>query len=342
MTKIFLYPGDRNDATIYYLEIIADALRLNGERVEFVEEVKDINKCDKILSIIPKSFWSIIRRRIKGEIIYWFQGIVPEEISYYNYSIVKRFVHKIAYTLVEYLILKKSTFNFFVSNTMVNHYQKKYGYKKENYFVMPCFNQPLLKEAFVDTKYEQPTFVYTGNLAKWQCFEPMVVLFSKIKQQIPSASLTIYTKDKENAKVILNKYHVEAEIKYVPYNQLAQEIKKFKYGFILREDNVVNNVATPTKMNSYLASGIIPIYTDVIGAYKENLSGLEYAIPLTVGNQGLEKLLVLENKKLKASDILHEYTTVFTKYYNRDYYVKAIAERLKKRTDNADIYNIRR
>ena len=41
MTKILLYPGDRNDATIYYLDIIADALKLNGESAEFIE---DINK----------------------------------------------------------------------------------------------------------------------------------------------------------------------------------------------------------------------------------------------------------------------------------------------------------
>ena len=329
MTKILLYPGDRNDATIYYLDIIADALKLNGESVEFIEDINKIESSDRVVCIIPKSFWGVYRRQCKNKILYWFQGVIPEEISYYNYSKLKKFINKMAYTFMERLILKKSSFNFFVSNTMVNHYQKKYGYNKDNYFVMPCFNQPLFEDAFFDSKYENPTFVYTGNLAKWQCFEPMVSLFSKIKKQIPTATLTIYTKDSEEAKIILDKYHVEAEIKYVPYTQLAQEIKQYKYGFILREDNVVNNVATPTKMNSYLASGIIPIYTDVVGAYSENLSGLKYTISLAVDNHGLDKLFALEKVVIKGSDVLEDYSDVFNKYYNRDHYVKIIAERLK-------------
>ena len=329
MTKILLYPGDKNDATTYYLEIIEDALKLNSESVVYIKSISDINKYDKVVCIIPKSFWAVIRHRINAKIIYWFQGVVPEEISYYNYSAVKKIINKAAYSLMERIILGKSVFNFFVSNTMVNHYKKKYGYNKGNYYVMPCFNQPLLKDAFTDNKYETPSFVYTGNLAKWQCFEPMVALFSEIRKQIPSATLTIYTKDDEAAKKILSKYAVVADIKYVPYLQLAEELKHYKYGFISREDNIVNNVATPTKMNSYLASGIIPIYTDVVGAYKENLSHLKYAIPLTTDNKGLEKLYSLEGNKIIGSDILEEYNEVFDKYYNREKYVKEIATLLK-------------
>ena len=330
MTKILLYKGDKNDATTYYLEIIENALKQIGESVVYVNSAKEIKKDETVVCIIPKSFWSVFSRRLNSRIIYWFQGVVPEEIAFYNYSSFKKIINRTVYSMMERLILRKSTFNLFVSNTMVQHYQSKYKYNKTNYFVMPCFNQQILKDAFNSKKYETPTFVYTGNLAKWQCFEEMVTLFRDIKNSIPAATLTVYTKDSQEAKAILSRYGVSAQIKYVPYNILNEELKQYKYGFILRKDNVVNNVATPTKMNSYLASGIIPLYTDVVGAYKENLSNLKYAIPITVENKGLEKLYQLEKEIISGNDVFMDFSPVFDCYYNIEFYVEAIANEIKE------------
>lgn len=329
MFKILLQDGDKNDATSFYLDIIKDAIELTNNDVEYITSISDINPGDIVLGITPKAYWKIITQNKASLILHWFQGVTPEEVDFYEVPWIKRVLSKLRYSILERIILRKSNFNFFVSNTMVTHYRKKYGYSNNNYYVMPCFNQPLLESAFNDEKYTSPSFVYTGNLAKWQCFEPMVALFSKIKKQIPNASLTIYTQESEKAHSILNKYGIEASIKYVPYQQLSEEIKQYKYGFILREDNIVNNVATPTKMNSYLASGIIPIYTDVVGAYKENLSGLEYAVPILPDNKGIERLFELENLTIKSIDVLNDYKAVFDSYYNRQQYVEQIAELIK-------------
>lgn len=330
MFKLALFEGDKNDATLFYLGIIKEAVEQNGFNVEIVESLSDINNEDIVLVINPKAFWNVKHHLEDNSMIYWFQGVVPEEVDFYEMPWIKKLLSKIRYTILERIILKQSDFNFFVSNTMLSHYKKKYGYKKTNYFVMPCFNQPLLETAFYDEKYTKPSFVYTGNLAKWQCFEPMVALFAHIKKQLPDATLSVYTQEFERAQTILKKYGVDATIKYVPYQQLSEEIKQYKYGFILREDNIVNNVATPTKMNSYLASGIIPIYTDVVGAYKENLGRLQYAVPVQPDNKGIEKLFEMEKQTIQAVDVLNEYKAIFDSYYNRKLYVEQIAEVLSK------------
>jgi hypothetical protein len=141
--------------------------------------------------------------------------------------------------------------------------------------------------------------------------------------------MTIYTKEHDKAKELLHKYGIEANIKYVPYEQLNNEIKDYKYGFIIREDIEVNRVATPTKMNSYLANGIIPIYTDVVGAYKENISKMRFSIPLEpVTNNGIEKLYELENVEILGNAVLNEYKGLFADYYNREKYVKLLADLL--------------
>lgn len=330
MYKILLQDGDKNDATSFYLDIIKDAIILSNNSVDYITSLDDIKMGDDVIGITPKAYWDIKKQKRAHQILHWFQGVTPEEVDFYDVYWLKKLLSKMRYAILEKQILKHSDFNFFVSNTMLLHYRKKYGYSGNNYFVMPCFNQPLLETAFFDEKYSKPSFVYTGNLAKWQCFEPMVALFKQIKQQLPNATLTIYTKEDQKAQAILNNYGIDADIKYVPYQQLSEEIKQYKYGFILREDNVVNNVATPTKMNSYLASGIIPIYTDVVGAYKEHLSGLQYAIPVQTDNKGIEKLFELEKQTIQAVDVLHEYREVFDSYYNRQKYVEQIAEVISK------------
>ena len=330
MFKILLQVGDKNDATSFYLYIIKEAIELSPNDVAYITSLNDISKGDDVIGITPKAYWGIRKLKKANLIIHWFQGVTPEEVDFYEIPWLKRKLSQIRYSILERMILKYSDFNFFVSNTMLLHYRKKYGYSKNNYYIMPCFNQPLLEKAFYDEKYSRPSFVYTGNLAKWQCFEPMVALFKQIKDNLPEATLTIYTKETDKAQVILNKYGVKADIKYVPYQQLSEEIKQYKYGFILREDNVVNNVATPTKMNSYLASGIIPIYTDVVGAYKEHLSGLKYAVPVDTNNKGIERIYELEKQSIQSIDVLNEYKLVFDSYYNREQYVAEIAEVISK------------
>ncbi|MFH4294131.1 hypothetical protein WAJ58_23570, partial [Acinetobacter baumannii] len=67
-------------------------------------------------------------------------------------------------------------------------------------------------------------------------------------------------------------------IKYVSLENLDTELLKYKYGFLIRENHIVNNVATPTKMNSYLANGIIPIYLSFIDHFKVNFNEYDFIV----------------------------------------------------------------
>ena len=329
MFKFYLTQSDWNDATSFYVGIIEEAVKHIGEEVTRVDNADSVTTDDYVVTINPKSFYAAYKKNPKS-LINWFQGILPEESWFANIPKWKQVCAFIYYRMLESFELKHSSLNFFVSNTMKEHYSEVYNYKKDNYVVMPCFNQLLQENAFSPEKYEQPTFVYTGNLSKWQCFIPMVKLFKSIKQDLPSATLAIYTQDQKQAQAILDECDVEATIRYVPYQQLSEEIKQYKYGFILREDVEVNRVATPTKMNSYLSCGIIPVYTDVVGGYKENLSQLKFAVPLKPGsNEGIEKLYELENKVIDYREVFQEYKSIFDKYYNVEDYVSLIAFSLK-------------
>lgn len=331
MFKILIKEEDKRDATAVYLEIIEDAIGLLGEEVTYIFNPDEINNGDKVFTVTVNMFLKAWKTGKSKFICNWFQGIIPEEAELWeNTSRISKWLNKQYYTFCEKYVLKRSALNLFVSNAMQDHYRTKYSYNKDNFFVMPCFNLSLQENAFYDEKYSKPTFLYAGGLTGWQCFESMVELFANIKKHLKDAALCIYTGDQEEARKILNKHNVDAEMKYVTYDKLSEEIKKFKYGFMIREENEVNRVATPTKMNSYLANGIIPIYSDVIGAYKEYLFDLKYSIPLeSKTHEGIKKIFELEKQVIHGSEVMDEYRKVFTAFYNRDIYVQQISKALK-------------
>lgn len=329
MYKIF-YPH-KNNATEYYLKIIEQAILNIGEKVVYIEQFSDISREDYLIVIdVLPSIIAKIRRPKK--IITWFQGIVPEEKLYFDrrnkYYI--RLLYSI-YNVLERYVLNHSDLNIFVSNTMQKYYNKKYGYSKSNYLVMPCFNSKLEPSAFLSEKYDKPTFLYTGNMSGWQRVPDMIALFKKIKQtMLPNAELVIFTPNQDEMRSLLTKMGVEAVVKYVHYTQLNDEIKKYKYGLLIREDMIVNNVATPTKMNTYLANGIIPVYSDVVGDFKDIFKNLKYIIPISEDFSGIEKILDIERKKLDGNEVKKDFEKVFEKYYNENYYIDIISEKLKQ------------
>ena len=297
--KVYL-PADwmYNDATAVYIDVIAEAMEQKGYTVAHVKSTNEIKSEDTIIIVSAVDARAVVPCRPK-KIICWFQGVAPEEKYYFNQdrtlSKLSRVKIYLKLSFFEWYALRHCSFNFFVSSTMQQYYKKKYCYRKKNWFIMPCFNQPLNLNAFSEEKYSKPSFVYAGSLDGWQCFDKTLEIFKQISNRIKGCTLTILTGAQDKACEILKQFGVAAEVKYVTRNMIDEELSKYKYGFIIRQDNPVNKVATPTKMNSYLANGIIPIFTDVVGAFKENLGNLKYSIPLTTENVGLEKLFKLED-----------------------------------------------
>ena len=327
MYKVYIFrKDDLNDATSFYVETIIDVLRRNNEDCEIVYSLDQILKGDKIIVITLPAFVSVWRKNPKQDMTMWFQGIVPEECSL-MYSGLRKYWKFIYNCLLEYFVLNRANRLFFVSDAMRRHYAKKYGYKKDNYVIMPCFNQELQENSFSEVKYSSPSFVYAGSLAEWQCVEQTLCLYKQIKEFIPEATLSLLTGEKEKAENLISKYQLNnVVVKYVPYKELNNELSKYKYGFLLREDIKVNNVATPTKMNSYMSCGIIPVYSNVIGDFKEEFKSLKYKIEISSFADTIKQLQQLEATPISSISVLSEYKSLFSKYYSATYYTRFIKE----------------
>lgn len=337
MYKIYLYKEDFNEATSFYIDIIRKSLVRMGENVDIVYSLDLLNNDDVVITIQAMAFAEVwLRRNRKRNIINWYQGIVPEEAMCLFEKSISRYFRYWLWCLLERIALKNAKRNIFVSEAMLTHYQQKYNYKKENYFIMPCFNQELRLSSFSEEKYRTPSFVYAGSLSRWQCVEETLVLYKGIKRRLPDASLTILTKEIDKAKMLCDKYEVEATVKFVPSAELQDTLSCYKYGFIVRDDIAVNNVATPTKMNSYMAAGVIPVFSDVIYDFKKNFYGLKYVIPFLHSDEAIEKILKIEKNGINCEDIKFEYKKIFDSYYSTDCYIEPLGHFLQVNggTDN--------
>lgn len=320
--KYQIVNGYDNSAVVsFYLDIIYNAISEEYEDVEYIQNYLDANKhANVVVSHTIEAFHLFV----KGykNIIIWQQGIGPEESFMRNRSRLRRFV----FYLLEKIVFKRVNKIIFVSKAMREIYEKKFHLDlQNNSFIMPCFSASINDNAFTQRKYEKNTFAYVGSISKWQCFDETLNLFVKIKEILNDATLEIYTFQVDQAREMVNKYGLkDVRIERLSNEELLKRMESVKFGFLLREDNIVNNVATPTKLSTYLSTGVIPITTPYIFDFREVSKEMKHVIWLNDIND-ITPIISMCKKKINVRSVKEEYDGIFNDYYNREKYVKKLA-----------------
>ncbi len=314
-----------NEATVFYIEMLIDGL--GCDFLGYFYSLSDIKYHENVLVIDAKSLVFIKLRYPFKKVMTWYQGIVPEEA-------LMVFASKFRYcywSVFEYLSLKLSSWNFFVSTAMLEHYRAKYMVEITNKTVIPCFNKQMNKDIILESakKYEHLTFVYAGSTHKWQCVEQTLAIFKKLNEVHEKAQLFLYTFDVSQAEKMVKKIGVNnVTISRCSLEEIDYKISKCHYGFLVREDNAVNNVATPTKLSTYLSVGTKPIMTNVIHDFESCLN-LNNAV-IYEHSESIEdivKLILINyNNGTLVDDLIMDYEMAFSDYYNSDNYKKVVSK----------------
>ena len=332
---IYYKKSDINEAVSYYMSIMERAFNNYFRVVTRTSNIDGIDSDEVVAVISHRCFWEVLKKNRKQKIIFWWQGVAPEEIIFGQKKMSLYLRIKYLYLCgLEYLFLRYSSLNLFVSESMLRHYKTKYGYKKDNYIIMPCFNQKINEDSFrYPNKYVKPSFVYAGGIQPWQCIDEALQLYAMVKLKYPDASMTLLTKDEELAQKLITKHSLaDVTIKFVALENLNNELAKYKYGMLLRSDDPVNNVATPTKFNSYLAVGSIPIISRTIGDYGRITERMKYVICVKDENDlqaAFDQIDCIEQQKISPEAVFAEYKEIFNYYYNEDHYIELITGKLK-------------
>lgn len=327
---LWIVRDNNGDATKYYLDIIERAAVKAGQEVGQVNNVEEALKGSKKDVYLATTPIDAIKLYFKGrkKIIMWFQGVFSEE-SYLRHKSIGR---KTILGRIEKFILKKSKIVIFVSEEMKRYYTERFQIDVNGkHYIMPCFNSNINKNSFMDDdKYRNNVFCYAGSLSIWQGFNKILECYKRIETLWPdNTKLLILTKERKEAEFLVKEANIKNyEIDYVSLEELPSVLGKAKFGFIIRDDIVVNRVSTPTKISTYMANGLIPIYSSCLVDFHKQISNNKYTINFDVENFE-ENIKYFINHDIQSEEIYEEYEGLFDTYYNADYHVYNISKLIK-------------
>ncbi|MFE8729156.1 glycosyltransferase family protein [Aeromonas hydrophila] len=330
MTKVAVYLPKHsylNEATSYYIDMVCDGL--TNEKPNIVYRLSELKKCncEMVLVIDAKSLIFVKLRYPTLKVITWYQGVVPEEAL----MVLGSHIRYIYWSVFELISLQLSVLNIFVSGAMKEHYIKKYKYNKNQDIIIPCFNKQLCHESIVENK--SLSFVYAGSLHKWQCIDRMLSIFKCVQQIEPDATLDFYTFNVDGAQKIIDEFSLKnVKVMSASLDEIDKLISKSKYGFLIRDDHTVNNVATPTKLSTYLSVGTKPIVTDVIFDFRKNVDEDAYVrVSWLYSDRKIAELIVADYNRESAFDsFIIARDELFKCYLNRNRYVTKLREIMLK------------
>lgn len=198
-------------------------------------------------------------------------GAQPEEFEYSG----ERFKSAI-FSFFERLAFRKCDVFIHVSLKMLEHFQVKHPRATCSDLYVPIFSNNIDVNIGLDLEEEehlartelgffddQPVFLYSGGVQAWQKIE-QVIAFSKLILD-SGGRVIILSMQKElfEAGLRVHQHNSKLLIKSVKPEELSKYYLAATYGMMFRDDHVLNEVASPTKLSEYLFYGVVPVLTSV-------------------------------------------------------------------------------
>lgn len=234
-------------------------------------------------------------------------GVMVDELELEGKKIKARL-----FTKIERLCFKITSLNIYVSNAMQRHFREKYPESKAKEVIFaPASNQSSVfsfqssEELKAELGYKDDDIIvlYSGNLQGWQNIDLMLRVMEELTD--PNIKFLILSGQKKQFENKVRRTGIPADrikVLSVSPDDLGKYYELAHYGFILRDDILVNRVANPTKLAEYLQYGIIPIVKLAeIGDYAD--MGYEHVNIFdwkTVGAQDLAPILANQKSPNKS------------------------------------------
>lgn len=216
-----------------------------------------------------EDFFYIRSISFKAYVIYDFRALVSHESYFKNRSILRFLAIYLAEGLCYFLSNEVSTVSFNLKERLSKYYLRG---RKVN--VVPSLTRGLTQKT-TESSLQSPgddkelKLAYIGGASKWQNLELMLDICDYLGQNY-NVKLLVITLEKD---AFLKKLTHERKVKYSyevissDQSKVPELIRGSHFGFLLRENLILNRVASPIKFCEYLNSGVIPILTNYVGDY---------------------------------------------------------------------------
>jgi hypothetical protein len=191
----------------------------------------------------------------RAHVVFDAHGIVPEERALEGH-------HRAACILsvAERFILNRCDTLVCVTRSMHRHFLGKHGQRRQREDVILPILPHLGDEAAVaqalDAERKTDAVIYAGGMQAWQNVDKMIAA-AEAQHQL---HYTFLTGDVTRFTARLNTSQVrQSSCQSVAPSDVKHFYLNHQFGFVLREADLVNAVACPTKLVEYLYWGVLPV-----------------------------------------------------------------------------------
>ncbi len=234
----------------------------------------DIIHCRSLSpSIIGLLFKMISKRRLK--LLYDNRGVrIEEEIKIGHWK--RKGIKVYLFSWLEKKIIQSADIIVVVSEQfksyMINQYYKN-NIDIDKIIIIP--NRTKIDHKMnleFKRNFKTPICVYSGSAAIWQSLKEIkaiIVEAIKIYNQIKFQILTYHPAQFEN--IFSNDPHLKEFvcIKQINHEEVYAELINCNFSLLIRENDLINNVASPLKFAEYLAAGLPILISEGVGDTEE-------------------------------------------------------------------------
>ncbi len=135
---------------------------------------------------------------------------------------------------------------------------------------------------------------YAGGLSVWQRISDIVKLFASVAKINDAYRFLFVTKEIDHLKNIILRYNLPLErcvVVSCSYKDVHEYLSAADAGIIMRDDNIVNNVACPVKIGEYLSCGLPIILTRGISDYSRMIAESGVGIVIEENNNIAQQII---------------------------------------------------
>lgn len=263
------------------INIISNRIIFNNCLSDVLKRYKNsIVYCESLMPLLKTLR---ISKRFDLPCVYDCHGIQPAEYLLYHPNIKGRLYSRYL-SLMERLFVNQCDLVVTVTDKQYTIWKcttkhcKLPMIPKKDFLQTPCFNKMKVRDE-LGIPWNAIVFVYSGGTNKWQMCSETIEIYSKIEHTLSNSYLLILSRDKDTFHALSKKYEIErVKIISADSSDMPYYLDACDYGFCIREDNIINNVASPTKLLEYLARNVTPIMSDKIGEYSKLFEDNKLAI----------------------------------------------------------------
>jgi|SaaInl8_200m_RNA_FD_contig_71_568488_length_3710_multi_5_in_0_out_0_2 glycosyltransferase involved in cell wall biosynthesis len=258
-----------------------------------------------VRSYIPMFFILLLKPFIKSKIIFDMRGVLPEEFLLRSNNLKYKIFSKV-FKLFEQYFVKVSDSIITVSNNFKEYILDEHPFLDKNCInVIPTYSK---NNNFKDSEYincklkyfdneEIDLYVYSGSLEVWQKFDEVIKIFDHISKDNKNARLVVFTKDNKNAEQLLKKSINQNLFKVdsLNYDQLILSLPSCDYGFLIRDENIVNKVSSPIKFSDYVNANIFVLASNNIGDISNYIK--KDTVGIILNNKNIDAQTLTDNLK---------------------------------------------